>query len=707
MNQQTSSEKAKTGRIPFYRRRIFYVVLILVLVLALLAGTAAARFSSLRRSVLSVSQTEATVHTGTASRSEMDTGVYGTGTLTEEEAEELSLPSEVTIEKWYVENGDTVAEGEPLASVDPVSVSTAITSLQAVIADLDEELAESLEAAENGESLLSDGEEGGADYEALCDALLDRRGELEEELQDLFILYEEGVLTAPCSGVVSGLSGTQEGQTEETESGESAETESEEAGNAVSEEGKSEAGSSSVSLMSFKTAGAGTSGGIRTMSSVGGLPESEESEAEGNAEGEGQEAETAAEEAAETPASETAGSEQTEEETQANETETTGEETQSSEESGTGETETEESRASSKASKPTVKEGAANYAGIVTGKRETALVLFILPQACDVADYTDLSSLQAIPEEEMSEVLTLTPDAEVPLFVREDRKWRTQSLSALSVGDRVLVTYDQDGTLLWLIRIGEGTEEITGQEEAEGIEEDSALFPSVGDLSGDQTGNLTGRIPDSTAAGTLADLASEEYGTETLEELAQEAASSVYRLDESVCLVVTPQESMTVTVTIDELDILSLAVGQSVQITLNALPGRSFAGEVTGLDEQGVNSGGSTKYTAEITLPREDGMWAGMNASVFVLFSTESDVLTIPEAALVEEDDAVFVYTAYDEAEDELSGRTEVTTGLSDGENVEIVSGLSEGDVYYYRILDVVNPLAVYTLSGGTSFFGR
>lgn len=43
-----------------------------------------------------------------------------------------------------------------------------------------------------------------------------------------------------------------------------------------------------------------------------------------------------------------------------------------------------------------------------------------------------------------------------------------------------------------------------------------------------------------------------------------------------------------------------------------------------------------------------------------------------------------FVYTEQDD-EGNLSGEQQVTTGLSDGENVEITEGLSEGDVVYYQ----------------------
>ena len=60
------------------------------------------------------------------------------------------------------------------------------------------------------------------------------------------------------------------------------------------------------------------------------------------------------------------------------------------------------------------------------------------------------------------------------------------------------------------------------------------------------------------------------------------------------------------------------------------------------------------------------------------------NVITIPVNALQEKGEKAFVYTEKDD-EGNLSGETEVTTGLSDGSTVEITEGLSEGDTVYYN----------------------
>lgn len=118
---------------------------------------------------------------------------------------------------------------------------------------------------------------------------------------------------------------------------------------------------------------------------------------------------------------------------------------------------------------------------------------------------------------------------------------------------------------------------------------------------------------------------------------------------------------------------------------------QSFEGTVTSINLSGSNAGGSSKYTAVVSIERQENMLAGMNASVVITLDTKEEVLMIPEAALVEEDSSVYVYTSYDEKTETFGGLAEVTTGVSDGEYVEILSGLEEGSEYWYSYLDVVN----------------
>lgn len=146
-------------------------------------------------------------------------------------------------------------------------------------------------------------------------------------------------------------------------------------------------------------------------------------------------------------------------------------------------------------------------------------------------------------------------------------------------------------------------------------------------------------------------------------------------------------ENMTVSVNVDELDILSVSLGQTAAMTLDAVENQEFEGKITAIDKTGTSNGGVTKYAVEITVPKEDTMLAGMNASASIIVSEASDVLLIPAVAVEEEGNTSYVYTEKDDSTGELSGKTEVETGTTDGNNIEITSGLSEGDMVYYQMI--------------------
>ena len=158
----------------------------------------------------------------------------------------------------------------------------------------------------------------------------------------------------------------------------------------------------------------------------------------------------------------------------------------------------------------------------------------------------------------------------------------------------------------------------------------------------------------------------------------------MYELTETELFRVVPQDEMTVEVSIDELDILSVAVGQTAEITVDALPGRAYSGTVKQIDPNGKNTGGSTKYTITIAIDRDENMLQGMNATAILTVGVTENVLTIPAAALNQRGSRSFVYTGYDPESRTLLNSVDVTVGVSDGQTAEILSGLNEGDTVWY-----------------------
>lgn len=145
-------------------------------------------------------------------------------------------------------------------------------------------------------------------------------------------------------------------------------------------------------------------------------------------------------------------------------------------------------------------------------------------------------------------------------------------------------------------------------------------------------------------------------------------------------VVLSPDVSMSVTISVDEADILALELGQEADVTVSSVSDETLSGVVTEIDKTSA----SGDYTAVITLDKVTGMLPGMTASVDVRIEGVDDAILIPVDALHQTSSGYYVYTSYDEDTQEYGGKVDVVPGLSNGNYVEIKSGLSEGDVVYY-----------------------
>lgn len=192
------------------------------------------------------------------------------------------------------------------------------------------------------------------------------------------------------------------------------------------------------------------------------------------------------------------------------------------------------------------------------------------------------------------------------------------------------------------------------------------------------------------AGSALSGMASMAGGMSGYGTAAKTAAYDSYDTTKKDAAVITADEEMTVQIQVDELDIRTLETGMEATVTLDALPGSSFTGTITSINPYGENSGGNTKYTVTVTLPRDEKMLSGMNASVKITTGVSGTVPTVPAAAVVFDAGKSWLYTGYNEKTDTLTDPVEIQTGLSDGSLVELLSGLREGSSFYYRYADSI-----------------
>lgn len=171
---------------------------------------------------------------------------------------------------------------------------------------------------------------------------------------------------------------------------------------------------------------------------------------------------------------------------------------------------------------------------------------------------------------------------------------------------------------------------------------------------------------------------------------AAQPTEDLFDLEGSVLMTVTPVDTMTLTIRLDEQDISKVSVEQTATVKVEALRGQTFDAQVSKVGLSGTNNGGSSKFTVELTLKAEENMLSGMSATAAIPLEVRQNVLTIPAAALVEDGAKTVVYTARDKETGDPASPVEVKTGISDGKNVEILSGLTEGDTVYYSYYDTL-----------------
>jgi len=131
--------------------------------------------------------------------------------------------------------------------------------------------------------------------------------------------------------------------------------------------------------------------------------------------------------------------------------------------------------------------------------------------------------------------------------------------------------------------------------------------------------------------------------------------------------------------TVDESDIGGVIVGQKVEITADAFPGKEFEGVVNRISPQGVTSSNVVTFEVkiEVTSANKSLLKPQMTANVQIIEDTRQNVLTVPMLAVVHQHQRTYVSV---QKPDNTSVDQDVVTGINDGENVEIVSGLNEGD---------------------------
>lgn len=138
-------------------------------------------------------------------------------------------------------------------------------------------------------------------------------------------------------------------------------------------------------------------------------------------------------------------------------------------------------------------------------------------------------------------------------------------------------------------------------------------------------------------------------------------------------------EAVTMTVAVSQEDISTITVGDTVLIELTAYEGEEFSGTVSGIDTSTSSGSSTVSYNVTVVFTGDiSKVYTDMTGNVTFIQKQVPDVIYVSNKAVINEGTVSYVKV---KQEDGSFAKVEVETGFSDGVNVEIISGLNEGDI--------------------------
>lgn len=600
-------------------------------------------------------QTETTVQSAEAKTGNISTTVEGTGTVSNGAATDVVVPTGIKVKEVLVESGDTVEEGQVLATLDEASIASELLEVKENMESVEDEI----------EDLSSDAQTEGTTEYLQAKVLNGELTELKEAETTLTGLLKTQTITATCAGTMSSVN--VEADTEVTKnSGSSA------SGSSASDNNSSgSTDSSSTSATGMSTAGTESSASTNTASSgaYSLMFLSTSTNGTSSTDTESTTTENTTENVADTTESEKITSV---------DIKVTAPKTGEKPQTTITETDQYTGTISWNCSADTFEAGTSYTADIrLTAKDGYVFSAKILPEISG-ADVT-------------SEVLENDAGQSVLRIKAKFTKTGAKDSNSNSNNNS---NSNSNNT-------GSNTDSNTGNNSNGNASNGTTSGGSgangstaSGNASGGTTsgGNATGGTAGGTTSGSAEAGTSDSGSTGTALGSSDSAdttsadgssSSTQYNAYETAAFSIASDEKATVSINVDELDITSVKEGQTATITLDAIDGEKFEGTITNVSSEASSGSSSAKYPVEITFDKTDDMRIGMTASASISIDESEDAVLIPVDALQEKGNKTFVYTKKDN-DGNLSGEVEVETGLSNGNKVEITSGLKSGDTVYY-----------------------
>lgn len=540
----------------------------------------------------SKNQTETTVQSAEAKTGSISTTVEGTGSVSNGAATDVVVPTGIKVKEVLVESGDTVEEGQVLATLDEASIASELLEVKENIESVEDEI----------DDLSSDAQTEGTTEYLQAKVLNGELTELQEAETTLTGLLETQTITATCAGTVSSVN--VETDTEITKSSGS------------SSSGSSSSGSSSSAAATGMSTGSTSSSGSADSSET---TTSSDSTSSTNTSASGTYSLMLL--SASTSGTSASSADSTTDTTEAQSQSTDSKAVYVSTESDTTETSDSEKITSVDVKVTAPKTGEKPQTTITETDQYTGTISW----NCSTDTFEAGTSYTA----------------DIRLTAKDGYVFSARILPEISGADV--------------------TSEVLENDAGQSVLRIKAKFTKTS-------------AKDSNNNGSNNNGSSNDTGSST---------SAQYSAYETAAFSIASDEKATVSINVDELDITSVKEGQTAKIILDAIDGEEFEGTITSVSSEASSGSSSAKYPVEITFDKTDDMRIGMTASASISIDEAEDAVLIPVDALQEKGNKTFVYTEKD-SDGNLSGEVEVETGLSNGNKVEITSGLKSGDTVYY-----------------------
>ena len=130
---------------------------------------------------------------------------------------------------------------------------------------------------------------------------------------------------------------------------------------------------------------------------------------------------------------------------------------------------------------------------------------------------------------------------------------------------------------------------------------------------------------------------------------------------------------------VDESEVGKIRPGMALLLTIGAIEDEQFDATLEHIAPKGVEEDGAIQFEIRAAMQRLQNVFirANLSANADIVLDRRDDVLAIPESLLQFEDQQAYVEV---ETDPQVFVKREIETGLSDGINIEILSGLQDGD---------------------------